>query len=182
MFQLLTRPVGLLRAVAERVIPSTGSPAGNLRVAWKQLRHLPGGKMLFSKMVGRMAPYTGTIGAQVLELREGYSRIEMADRPGIRNHLDSTHAVALVNLAEVTTGLAMMYSIPLDARGILSGLSIEYLKKGRGLLTGICHCPVPPTNQRREYDVVGEIYNEGGELVARATARWLIGPLREKKR
>ena len=34
----------------------------------------------------------------------------------------------------------------------------------------------PRTNERREYDVTTDIRNEAGEVVARATARWLIGP------
>jgi uncharacterized protein (TIGR00369 family) len=150
---------------------------GNLlRSAWDHLSKVPGGRRIFSRLVGTLAPYTGTIGAQVVELRPGYAKVQMSDRRAVRNHLRSIHAVALVNLAEVATGLAISFGMPPGARGILSGLSIEYLKKARGTLTAECECVVPETSERREYEIEGHIRNAEGDLVARARARWLIGP------
>ena len=62
-------------------------------------------------------------------LRAGYAEVRMADRRAVRNHLDSVHAVALANLAELAGNVALMYSLPDDARFIMSGMEIEYLKK-----------------------------------------------------
>lgn len=152
------------------------SLGANIRSLWATLRGLPGGKAIFSKAVGRMAPYTGTIGANVVELRPGFARVQLRDRKAVRNHLDSIHAVALVNLGELTTGLAMMAGLPEGARGILTGLSIEYLKKARGTLTAVCEVEPPRTTERREYEVATEIRNADDVVVARAKARWLIGP------
>jgi acyl-coenzyme A thioesterase PaaI-like protein len=100
----------------------------------------------------------------------------MRDRYRVRNHLQSVHAVALVNLAELTGNLALAYSLPDDARFIVAGLSIDYLKKARGTIRGVCDCPVPETSERREYEVVVSLRNEAGEEVARATLRSLVGP------
>jgi acyl-coenzyme A thioesterase PaaI-like protein len=152
------------------------SVGDRIRGTWDRLSGLPGGKRLFSLMVGRMAPYTGTIGAVVDSLEPGYARVLLHDRKKVRNHLDSIHAVALANLGEMATGLAMMAAMPGDGRGILSGLSMRYVKKARGTLTAECRCEAPDTSTQHEVEVTGEIKDASGEIVAVATARWVIGP------
>ena len=147
-----------------------------LRRAWDTLSPVPGGKRVFSKMLGIMAPYTGTIHPEVVELRPGYARVQMRDRRGVRNHLKSVHAIALMNLAEVATGTATLLGLPDDARAILTGLSMDYIKKGRGMLTAECECEPPASNERHEMEVHGVVKDTSGEVVARATARWLVGP------
>ncbi len=143
---------------------------------WLSLKDKPGGKRLFSFLLGRMVPYSGSISPRVEELEPGRCVVTMHDRGKLRNHLNSIHAVALMNLGELSSGLAIITAIPPDARGILAGLSIEYLKKGRGTLKAVCQCPVPATSERREYEVVAEISDRDGEAVARIKARWLVGP------
>ncbi len=138
---------------------------------------LPGGKWLFSRLLGTMVPYTGSIQPLVDTLEPGYSRILLKDRRKVRNHLKSIHAIALVNLGEISTGLAMLYGLPDNARGIVTGISIEYLKKARGTLVGECRCRPPATNERQEYLVHSEITDADHDVVARVTAKWLIGPL-----
>lgn len=147
-----------------------------IRLAWDRLHGLPGGKALFSKTIGRVAPYTGTIDARVVELGPGRSRVILDDRPDVRNHLRCVHAVALVNLAELAGNSAVAYGLPDDARFIVAGLAIEYLKKARGRLEAVAQIDVPTTSERREIDVPVSIRNQAGEQVARATLRTLIGP------
>jgi acyl-coenzyme A thioesterase PaaI-like protein len=152
-------------------------PSGNLvRSAWDRLRPLPGGAVLFDRFLGFAAPYSGSIGAHVVELRHGYSRVRLPDRRAVRNHLRSIHAIALANLAELTGNVALAYSLPDDARFIVSGISIEYVKKARGEIVGECQCPVPETNERRELQVPVVMRDAAGDEVARATLRSLVGP------
>jgi acyl-coenzyme A thioesterase PaaI-like protein len=127
-------------------------------------------------LVGRMAPYTGTIRPEVLALEQGYAKLRMADTRRVRNHLKSVHAIALMNLGEAVTGVAMLASLPDDARGIITHLGMDYLKKARGPITAECTITVPDSTERREHDFTAELKNEAGEVVARAHARWLIGP------
>jgi uncharacterized protein (TIGR00369 family) len=145
-----------------------------IRQLWQRFVHLPRGKWLFSIALSRLAPYTGSISPRVEELRDGYARVAMRDRRAVRNHLNSVHAIALMNLAEVTSGLALTYALPADARAILTGLSIDYLKKARGTLVAEATLEPPTTNERREYEFESRIRDRAGDLVAVARARWLV--------
>ena len=128
------------------------------------------------RLVGRMAPYTGTIKPSILELSEGYARVQMKDRPGLRNHLNSVHAIALMNLGEVSTGVAMLSRLPEGARAIIVHLGMDYAKKARGPITAECHAPLVDATERREYEVTAELKDESGAVVATAQATWLVGP------
>jgi acyl-coenzyme A thioesterase PaaI-like protein len=147
-----------------------------IRDAWNVLSRVPGGRHLFSRLAGRMAPYTGSIRAMVVELRPGHAQVEMQDRRRVRNHLDCIHAVALVNLAEMCGNLALFYALPDGTRFIVSGLTIEYLKKARGTITATSDCPIPAPGIRAEYKVPVSLRDASGTEVARATLRSLVGP------
>lgn len=154
----------------------TGAGAAErIRRLWDRLSPLPGGKRLFSFLVGRAAPYTGTLGATVTELRRGYCRVVLKERRKVRNHLRSVHAVALLNLAEMSSGLGAVYSMDPRLRGIITHLEMDYLKKARGTITAECTFPDLDGTERREEEFEVRLTDAAGELVARARARWLVG-------
>lgn len=141
---------------------------------WARCRGLPGGTRLFSRLIGRMAPYTGTIGAHVADLGDGYAKVELKDRKGVRNHLKSIHAIALMNLGEVATGLAVMHAIDGRGRGIIRELRMEYLKKARGLITAEARVELPTEPGAHDLEVVAVLRDEAGDEVARAYATWKL--------
>lgn len=153
------------------------SPAGQLLVWWRRLSGKPGGRWVFSRLLSRWVPYSGSIHPQVQELRPGYARITMGDRRGVRNHLNSIHAIALVNLGEVTSGLAMVTALPPGVRSIVTGLTVEFLKKARGTLEATCRCEIPTeVTTHTEQLVVAEVTDPSGDVVARTSVRWRLSP------
>ena len=155
---------------------TTESKTNFIRDVWDRLERVPGGKLLYSRLVGRLAPYTGSIGAVVQELGDGYSRVTLADRRAVRNHLSCVHAVALANLVELTGNLALGYSLPDDARFIVAGMSLDYLKKARGTITGECRTPPITSSAEQEYQIKVMLRDAGGDVVVEAMLRTLVGP------
>lgn len=155
------------------------SPGRRLQQAWRSLEPLPGGSWLFSRLVGWMAPYSGSTGAHVRELAPGRCRITLRERRRVRNHLGSIHAVALVNLGELTTGLATLTALPPGVRGIVLGLESRYEKKARGRVTAACRTEVPEVEDHVEHRVRAEIRDRTGDRVAEVRATWRLSPPEE---
>jgi acyl-coenzyme A thioesterase PaaI-like protein len=117
------------------------------------------------------------MGAQVLELKEGRAVLQLKECRKLRNHLNSMHAVALMNLAELTSGLAVTSRVPPTHRGIVKAFKIDFEKKARGKLTAKSEYLTPIPQQATDLDVHVEIFNELGERVCKATTLWRIGPI-----
>lgn len=152
------------------------NPIATLRRLWRILRRFPMGKWILSRLFGFFVPYTGSIQPEIVELEPGQVMLRMRDRRAVRNHLNCVHAMAMGNLAEATTGLALSILLTDRQRAILTGFSMDYLKKGRGSLLALCRYQLPPDFVQGDLVVEGEIRNEAGETVAIARANWRVGP------
>jgi acyl-coenzyme A thioesterase PaaI-like protein len=153
------------------------SPGTRLRAAWRRLSPLPGGRWLFSRLLRLFNPYSGAVGATVMTLEPGHAVVVLKERRAVRNHLDSVHAIALANIAEMASGLAMLCALPDSARGIPVALSIDYLKKARGVLTAEARVALPDVTVDGTHPFSSSISDEAGDVVARATVTWKLGPV-----
>lgn len=147
---------------------------------WERWRRLPGGRWLFSRLIGHLVPYSGSIGARVRQLEPGYAQLTLRDRRRVRQHLGSVHAVALLNLGELTSGLAVLGGLPPGLRAIVTRLSAEYFQKARGLLTSDARVRVSATllqdvqSGPAELPVFAEIRDADGAVVCRVSAEWRV--------
>lgn len=152
-------------------------PTAGLHTTWRRLSGFPGGRRLFDILLRWMVPYSASIRPRVLELEPGRAVVTLRDRRRLRNHLHSVHAIALANLAELASGLAMTFAMPADTRGIPTRIRIEYLKKARGSIAAHGRAAPPAVvPEEVESKATAVLTDESGDTVATAMATWQLAP------
>ena len=151
------------------------APGARVLRLWRRCEHLPFGRALFGMLFGAMVPYSGSIGATVLALEPGHAKLALRDRRAVRNHLGSIHAIALANLGELTSGLAMTTALPAGVRGIVVRIECAYGKKARGSLVGEARVTVPEVSGDTDHEVRAEISDASGAVVATVRVHWRLG-------
>jgi acyl-coenzyme A thioesterase PaaI-like protein len=151
-----------------------------LLALWRRLQPFPGGEWLFARLFAYTVPYSGSTRPRIRILEPGHAEVEIPDRRANRQHLGSVHAIALMNVAEMASGLAMMAGLPDTVRGIVTSLSMTYHKKARGTIRAVSRVTVPTVTEDRDFDVTAECVDREGTVVATATVRWRLGPDRKR--
>jgi acyl-coenzyme A thioesterase PaaI-like protein len=160
-----------LTSFRESVVSAVSLPR-----AWRYVRRLPKGGVLFGRVLGAMAPYSQSMGPEIIELKPGFAQVRIRDRKAVRNHLNSLHAMALANLAEMTTGLAVLSAVAPRHRAILVHFEISYQKKARGLVTATAEFGGLESSVGPLYEVTAFLRNQDNVTVATAAGRWKVSP------
>ena len=144
---------------------------------WNKFGHTAAGRKLFNFMLAQTVPYSGNIKAEILTLGDGKVTIAMNDRRRVRNHLKSIHAIALANLGELASGMAMFSLLSNETRAIVVDLEIKYVKKARGRLIATGTANPPSLIEEPITSIVdAEIKDEAGDIVATIKVHWLLSP------
>ncbi len=169
--------MGTENSLTKTTVGANHSTGHRVLSLWNRWGKTALGRRLYSFILGRTAPYSGSIGAQVIALRPGFARVALKDRRAVRNHLNSIHAIALANLGELASGLAMISALPSSVRAIVVNLDIEYVKKARGNLLAEGRV-TPPGNITSSVTCIAEaeITNTEGDVVARMKVHWRLSP------
>ena len=137
------------------------------------LDKVPCGVALQRLLIRLCSPYAATIRCEILQLTETSCFVRMDDWPWLRNPFRSVHAVAIGNLAELTSGLAMLSALEGTAlRGIPTRIDCHYLRKARGRLLASCalESPLAPGT----YKCSVRVLNAQMEKVCEASVEWCL--------
>jgi acyl-coenzyme A thioesterase PaaI-like protein len=151
------------------------SPGNTLLQLWRRLQPMPGGRWIFARIFGWRVPYSGSVRPRFVVLEPGHAEIELPDRRANRQHLGSIHAIALLNVAELASGLALLTGLPAGIRGIVTQISMQYFKKARGTIRAVCNVTVPTVTGDMDFEVTADCLDSSAAVVARATVRWRLG-------
>jgi acyl-coenzyme A thioesterase PaaI-like protein len=153
------------------------SPAERLVSTWDRFSRLPGGRRVFDRVLGWLVPYSGSIRPRVLELEPGLARVALTERRRLRNHLRSVHALALGNLGELASGLAMTAALPPEVRGIPIRIEIDYNRKARGTIVAEGRADPPAAvTEDTEATATAVLRDEEGDVVADMVVTWRLRP------
>jgi acyl-coenzyme A thioesterase PaaI-like protein len=109
----------------------------------------------------------------VTDLSSGLCKVEIKDRRSIRNHLGTINAGAMCTLSELTGGLAVDASIPSNFRWLPKEMTVNYTKKAKGKLIGLCSFD-PNILVPGDIKMPIEIKDESGDTVLKATILFYI--------
>jgi acyl-coenzyme A thioesterase PaaI-like protein len=141
---------------------------------YTRLAQYPGGRWLFSKLVGWRAPYFASIGGVFKTLRSGFVEVHLKNRRKVHNHIGTVHALAIGNLCELAAGTLIEASIPKHLRWIPKGMTIGYLKKAATDLRAICQIDKPESLQPGDLNMKVDVFDRNDVIVVSAViTMWL---------
>lgn len=147
---------------------------------WDKFSAKPFGKTIFSKIICWKAPYFGTIKPTFEEMRPGYSRVSMKKRRAVHNHIQTVHAIAMCNLAELGAGTMMEASLSSNMRWLPRGMNVQYLKKAETDIVAECVAEDIADGPARDVIVKCDIKDSGGNIVCHADITMYVSPKKAK--
>jgi len=104
----------------------------------------------------------------------------MREAPWKKNPFNCIHAVALINLGEYASGIAMLTAqkeSPQNVRGIVVSISAEYFKKANGKIKAVAKIepfPILKDGESIDSKQCTQLYNAKNELVSSVAVLWRI--------
>lgn len=147
---------------------------------YQRLSKLPGGKIIFAKLVGLSAPFFSKISPIFVDLRAAYCETQMKDKRSVRNHLGTINAGALCSMAEMTGGLALDSVVPASMRWIPKEMTVQYIAKATGTITAISEFD-PTIVQQGDVVIPIVVSNSSGATVFTADITFYLSEKPQKK-
>ncbi|UTV29477.1 hotdog fold domain-containing protein [Photobacterium atrarenae] len=139
----------------------------NLKI-YQRLAKLPFGQQIFTFIVCWVAPYFASIKPQIHELKPGLAKVRIKKRRRVTNHINTVHAIAMCNMAELAAGMMTDVSVPVKSRWIPVGMTVAYLKKATTDLTATALGEAIDWTTEGDKNVPVEVRDTAGNLVFRA--------------
>ena len=135
---------------------------------WKSLGNNSIGQWLVSKIVCFKAPYFSSIKPQFIKIEPGCVEVRMKKRRSIQNHIQTIHAIAMCNAAELAGGTCLDVSLTAGMRWIPVGMQVKYLKMAKTDLKIICQLDKYDWNDPQDIVMPVGVFDIFGEEVFHA--------------
>lgn len=150
----------------------------------RKLQALPLGGKLLTLGIGRMIPYVGTSGLEVLEMTEDVVTIRVKNRPKTRNHIGQVHAAAMILVAESASGLVVGMNVSDQSLPLIKSLNTKFIKRSKGAIAATARLtPEQKTafaNEKGDLPVEVLVTDESGNAPILVEAIWAWVPNKKK--
>ena len=140
---------------------------------------------LIKREFGSAVPFAAHARIEIVEVGAGLGIARLPEAPEIHNHIGSVHAGAVFTLGETASAVAMLgvFAEQISSiRPVTNEVTISYLKIARGTLVATAQTALPAkhlqnelaTQGRATLELIVDIANDRGGMVARMNAKWLV--------
>lgn len=135
---------------------------------WKKFNGSSLGRWFVSKVICIKAPYFASIKPLFIEIKPGYVEVALKKRRAVLNHIDTVHAIAMCNMAELAGGTCLDVSLDANFRWIPVGMEVKYLKMAKTNLRAICQVDDYHWQQAQDVIMPVSVFDSNGQEVFHA--------------
>ncbi len=145
-----------------------------------KLQALPLGGRLLTLAMGKMIPYVGWSGLEVLEMTEDVVTIRVKNRPTTRNHIGQVHAAAMILVAESASGLVVGMNVSNSSLPLIKALNTKFIRRSKGAITATARLTPEQkalfANEKGDLPVSVTVTDESGNAPILVEAIWAWVP------
>ena len=150
-----------------------------------KVKSFPMGGKLLNLLMGRMIPFVGTSGLEILEMTENRLVVRIENRRKIRNHIGQVHAAAMILLGETASGLLVGMNVSDECLPLIKEMNSKFIKRSQGAMTATA--TIRPEDralfqsEKGEIPVIVEVRDEVGEEPILIQTIWAWVPKKKKE-
>ncbi|KGJ97323.1 DUF4442 domain-containing protein [Colwellia psychrerythraea] len=92
---------------------------------------------LLTKLFASKVKFAGTTGIVIQEISTKKTKIFLANKKSVQNHIGGIHAIAAAVLAESATGIVFGMNVPDSKLPLLKNMQVNYQRRMQGSLTAV---------------------------------------------
>ncbi len=141
---------------------------------WKRLGKSNFGRWLVSKIICFKAPYFSTIKPKFVEVKPGHVELVFPKRRAVLNHINTVHAIAMCNAAELAGGTCLDVSLDSRFRWIPVGMEVRYQKMAKTDLRAVCKIDHYHWDEEQDVSMPVGVFDTNGVEVFHADIRMRV--------
>lgn len=134
-------------------------------------------RTVLTQTLGRVVPYLNTSGVQFETLEPLKVEVSLKNTRAVQNHIGQVHAVAMVLLAETSTGFVVGINLPNDKICLIKTADISYRRPSQGNMRAVASLTEEQASQIQQLEegevlVNCQVFDESGKEPMQANMTW----------